>query len=460
MSATNSDRSDAPSDSTWGDASGQSGVGGPAMRVGTAFRDITPDRPLHLLGQMAIRLGEYTHDPLTVNAVVFDDSADKSAIVSVDVCVFPTALADSLKGAASQASGIAPERITIAATHTHVAPCTTSQLFGECDSDWLEQLSASTAAAVKDAVADCEEVSLYTGSGWLEHMGWNRRGLRRDGAAHMYLGSWGKDFVGIEGPRDGEVPVVFARRPDGTLKAVVSSFSTHPNTVEGESFYSADIPGEVRRVVRAVHGEDVGFVYLTGAAGNTAPSIMVDNVDNVQPWRGEEGLKRSGQYLGGEILRIIAAATDPMPDPVLRHERIVLDVPVREWDENVPIEEFGGGMYEFFAQSRDTWDDRRANHSPEPVAINVLRVGDAAVCTSPAELYSEFGLAIKEASPAAVTLVGELTDGWCGYVPTPQAVRHGGYSAQASDVAYLEPDAGWRIVEATREMLDRAFGEG
>jgi hypothetical protein len=87
-------------------------------------------------------------------------------------------------------------------------------------------------------------------------------------------------------------------------------------------------------------------------------------------------------------------------------------------------------------------------------------VGDAAICTNPAELYCEFGLEIKKRSPAKVTLISELADGWAGYVATPQAIRHGGYSAQASNVARLVPDAGWQIVYATEEMLRTAYANG
>jgi len=116
-------------------------------------------------------------------------------------------------------------------------------------------------------------------------------------------------------------------------------------------------------------------------------------------------------------------------------------------------------MYDFFENSKRNWG-KRAEAGPVSVPLHAIRIGDAAICTNPAELYCAFGLEIKKHSPARVTLVGELTDSWVGYVATPQAVRHGGYSAQASDVSFLAHDTGWRIVGATREMLERAFNGG
>jgi hypothetical protein len=57
-------------------------------------------------------------------------------------------------------------------------------------------------------------------------------------------------------------------------------------------------------------------------------------------------------------------------------------------------------------------------------------------------------------------LNSKLANAWIGYVPTPQAILHGGYSAQSSWVTKLVPDAGWTIVEKTRELLVEAFAEG
>jgi hypothetical protein len=291
-------------------------------------------------------------------------------------------------------------------------------------------------------------------------MGWNRRGMRRDGSCHMYWGSWREDFVGIEGPRDGEVGVIFARRADGQVKAVVTSFSTHPNCVEGESFYSADLPGQVRKVLRGALGEEVGVVYLTGAAADTAPSIMENNPENIQPWRGETGLVRSGLYLGGEILKVIAGQVTPMQHLDVHHTQVRIDIPMRQWDAWADLSEFRGGMVEFFENSRADWPRLLQEANPVPVPLHVLRLGEAAICFNPSELYVQFGLAMKKDSPARVTLIAQLTNGYCGYVPTPEAIRHGGYSATSASHTRLVPEAGWMMVENTQQLLAQAFDKG
>ena len=199
------------------------------MRVGTAWENITPDRPLPLMGQMYMRLGQYMRDPLTANAVVFDDGIKRVAVISVDVCLLPDKIVRSLQQACASTGDIDAESILIAATHTHVAPCTTERLAGAPDPGFLDRLETAVAQSVSRAIDDLEEGELFSGAGYLDQMGWNRRGMRRDGSCHMYWGSWKEDFVGSEGTRDGEVGVLVARKANGAIKAVISLFSTHPD---------------------------------------------------------------------------------------------------------------------------------------------------------------------------------------------------------------------------------------
>ena len=65
----------------------------------------------------------------------------------------------------------------------------------------------------------------------------------------------------------------------------------------------------------------------------------------------------------------------------------------------------------------------------------------------------EFGLEIKERSPFEVTLISELTNGWCGYVPTEKAFTEGGYETHRSvRVSRLDKTAGRIITDACVEQ--------
>lgn len=426
------------------------------MRIGTARADITPTEPIPLAGQMHRRLGERTHDPLTVNAAAFARGEERAVLVSCDLCFLPDDFVGEVRAACGKSHGITGSRVLIACTHTHVGPCTAAFLPGdEVTSAFMKKLHETLVRVVGEAMDDLEEITLYAGKGWIHQMGFNRRGLHKNGRADMYHGSWNDDFAGVEGPRDGEVPVLFARKPNGDIKLVIVSFTTHPNCNEGESYYSADLPGAVRSFLRHNLGQHVDVVYLTGAAGNTAPSQLENNKRNIQPWRGEEGLRRSGLYLGSEILQVIAATAEPMVNPTLHLAQATVRIPLRPWPDSFdPQNTFSPSYY---IGSREGWPRMLREENPVEVRLSVLRLGNAVICTNPAELYVEHGLAIKKDSPASVTLISELTDGYVGYVPTEDAFERGGYSTWPCPTSKLATNAGRIIVEHTKQLLRQAF---
>lgn len=424
------------------------------MKVGTAWADITPSERLTIQGQLYVRYGEYKHDPLTVNAVVFDSGSVRVALVSCDLCMLPDAFVREAQARCERELGLSANHVLIACTHTHLGPDTYQSVIGEVNAAFMQSLQDAIVETVRSAARDLGQCMLWAGSGYVDQMGFNRRGLHRDGTCDMYYGSWNEDFAGLEGPRDGEVSVLFATRPNGKLKVVVPSFSTHPNAVESESYYSADLVGQIRSHIRRVYGRGVGVVYLTGAAGNTAPTDLEKPAEESRHWRGERGLVRSGRYLGSEIVKVIESTLKPMQDPALGIAAATLSIPMQQKIAEFPNSRLWN--HDLFRQSREEWPRYCAEHSPVQVRVNVVRIGDAAICTNPAELYVEFGLQIKKGSPARVTLISELTDGHCGYVPTRDACTRGGYSAMVPTYK-LDQGAGDAIVKATRKLLRKCF---
>ena len=101
----------------------------------------------------------------------------------------------------------------------------------------------------------------------------------------------------------------------------------------------------------------------------------------------------------------------------------------------------------------ETYKDRPI----DTLAVHSLRVGDFALATNPCEFYCQFGLDIKRRSPALVTAIAQLSDGFSGYCPTIFAILGGGYSGQAIHWCRLEPYAGYRLVDASARLLHAVF---
>jgi neutral ceramidase len=97
--------------------------------------------------------------------------------------------------------------------------------------------------------------------------------------------------------------------------------------------------------------------------------------------------------------------------------------------------------------------DERQTEPTVETEVQVLRIGEAAIVAVPCELFAEYGLQIKAASPCRPTLVVGYANGIVGYVPTARAFEEGGYETRLCRSSKLAVDAGERMVAAARRML-------
>ena len=432
------------------------------FKCGAASAEFTPAPGLSLLGQMHERIATHKRDPLTANAVAFRQGRETVVLVAVDICILNDEFVQQTQALFAKRTGLPARQLLIHATHTHVAPTVFDLLTAKANRRFVVRVQQAILAAAARAVRDLDPVEVFSGTGQMNHMGWNRRAMFRDGSSRMYSDSETPGFIGLEGPRDPALPVLFARDANGAIKVVVVNFATHPNCLEGERFYSADLPGEVRRQLKALLGPEVVVVYLTGSAANVAPSIL-DPLEADQPWRGETGVQRSGLYLAGEAAKVIASATRPIQNPVLRVLQTKLGIPIRPWpkpgaiNDPFPWIKKRPDTQRYYDAAKAEWPERAAKRNPVPVLVNVIRVGDTAFCTNPSEFFVEHGLAIRKLSPARVTFISELTDGYCGYVPTKKAFSRGGYETWPAPTSLLAPVAGPKIIAGTGQLLRKAF---
>jgi len=427
--------------------------------AGFAEIDYTPAPGQALTGQHHVRIAERTRDPLLANAVALRQGEETVVLVSVDVCFLPLEVVNDVQCMFAEQTGVAAERLLLHATHSHVAPATVDKFFGDMDPAFVESLKADICKAAVAALSKLERVTVFSGLGQLDHLNWNRRSMYSDGSSVMHGSPDKPGYIGNEGARDPNVGVIFFRNGEGRITGVITNFGTHPNCVENACYYSADLPGEVRRLIKSMFGAESGVVYLTGAAGDVSPLMHKPGVTE-EPWMGEDGLERAGLLLAGEIAKTIAQAIHPIEAPTLAFKHAAAQIPIRPYpkpDERAYPNSWGGDSEKFYRAAEADWPRMMAEESPVEVRLNVIRIGDTAICTNPAELFSEFALAIRRASPARVTLISQLTDGYCGYVPTRLAFTRGGYETWACPTSKLSQDAGVTIVKETTQLLAQAF---
>ena len=96
--------------------------------------------------------------------------------------------------------------------------------------------------------------------------------------------------------------------------------------------------------------------------------------------------------------------------------------------------------------------------------MNAVRIGDGAIVTGPGEIFNEIGLAVKERSPADVTLYAGYTNGCVSYMPTAAEYPLGGYEPSYGNKTYglpaqVAPASERILVEAGVRLVSRLFPE-
>jgi len=109
---------------------GSNASAGP-LRAGAAMSNITPDMGVVLDGPiMKIGPVKHVHDELHVRCLVLDDGRTQIAFAICDVTVMATEIVVEAKEILGKSTGIPPENVLIAATHTHSAPRAINVGFG------------------------------------------------------------------------------------------------------------------------------------------------------------------------------------------------------------------------------------------------------------------------------------------------------------------------------------------
>ncbi|MEW5941417.1 MAG: hypothetical protein AB1750_17265, partial [Chloroflexota bacterium] len=97
-----------------------------------------------------------------------------------------------------------------------------------------------------------------------------------------------------------------------------------------------------------------------------------------------------------------------------------------------------------------------------PMRINAMRIGDIALVTFGAETFTEIGMKVKAASPAAHTLFASVSDGCISYLHTEESHAEGGYEVDVAPLAYrypgrLQAKCESIALETTKSMLEKLW---
>ena len=116
------------------------------FRAGAAVVDISPRKvPVRVKGMFTERTADKVIDPLTARALALDDGTTRIVFWVVDTCMMERSLIDAAKKTASEATGVAADRMLVSATHTHSAPSAMGCLGSRQDPEYAAMLPGKIA---------------------------------------------------------------------------------------------------------------------------------------------------------------------------------------------------------------------------------------------------------------------------------------------------------------------------
>lgn len=383
-------------------------------------------------------------DDLLCKALVLNYGKTKVAIVANDLLGVDKELTATTRALIQKETGIPPEGIVLANSHTHSGPA----IFflrgcGEVDEGYRAMLPRLICGAVSIASKELQPVSVKVGKGELRNLSFNR--------------------VVKGGIIDPDVATVSFYKEDGSMLATLGSFSCHPVTMRSSNTkLTADYPGVAARVVESVFPNSK-FLFLQGSCGDTNPILAhTDHIFDV------------GTLLAGEMLKSIATS-QAMAAPTISARSEVIKLPLVLPDESVLKTTFAENREKLRSLSKTdrdwimprflvSWAEEmleklQADPKTEmAVEFQVIRIGDIALACNPSELFAEFGLRIKANAKIPTINVGYAND-FIGYVPDRGEFERKGYAAarvpQMCGNFSFTPDVGDIFAEEMVRVITR-----
>ena len=476
--------------------------------IGWSCKDITPEKPVSLQGQYYKRISNYVQSPLKVTAFALETRAEngkreQAVMVSCDVASIPRKLQDTLKETVkTKIPDFDVNKLFLHATHTHSAPTTRGS-----NKDDVEGGKVTTGAEFQvlfleqaaEAVIEAWNSRKQGGISWeLGHavVGHCRRVQYADGTTQMYGSTDREDFLGLEGPSNPGVDMLFCWDMNEKLTGIVLNVSCPSQVTEAKYYVSSDYWDEVRKQLRERYSEDLFVLAQCGAAGDQSPRDLVRNYRGEPNMWDVPGIVEIGKRIASAVDTVYPSAKKSIQtNVVFGHTVKEIKLPTRrvgeeEYKEALAIVEEIMSREPDDPNSPDTawnrflkiiednekteafgpWDnkitdfgivkkkqalvEKYKNQDNDPfysMELHVIRLGDVAFATNPFELYLDYGFRMTSRSKAAQTFVIQLSGDSCGYLPTARAIPGGGYSAMATRVG---PKGGQVLVNETVKAIN------
>lgn len=447
------------------------------FRAGAATSNITPDIGLDIVGGFVPAPLTHVHDELHARCLVLDDGKTKLALVVCDLLGLHRSVAIEARKHIESATGIPAGNVLISATHTHSAASAIGDAPRGYFSDReLNDYQRFVVRRIVDGVrrANHQLAPAEVGYGAVdvpEHV-FNRRWFMKPGTVPVTPFGGTTDQVKMNppggspnliepaGPTDPTVSFVAVREPSGRLISVFSAYSLHYVGGVGPGHISADYYGMYCEALKKLQprGEsDPPFVAIM--ANGTSGDINNNNFRTPRPGKPRYEQMRYvaedvANKVHGALAHIKWQATAAL---AARYRELPLawrkvDDELLKWAVETMAEALSIPIQPDIATVYAGRIQRLSQASPETKApVQVLRIGEICIGTTPCETFAETGLEFRKRSPFPQSFMVELANGYYGYMPTSRHFELGGYETWPG-TNYIEPQASVKVMDALLEM--------
>jgi len=419
----------------------------PTWRIGVAKVDITPTEPVRLSGYGSRRAEhEGVVQRIWAKAIALQSGEGQPAVLlTVDNCGVPASMRDAVRQRVNARTPLADERFAVCSSHTHCAPMLTGvlpNLFSMDIPDEHQQGIARYTAALTDqleqvvnaALADLRPATLAWGYGRVGFAG-NRRALAFR-------------------PEDHSLPVLRVAAPDGSVRAILTSYACHCTTLSSN----------------VVHGDWAGCAQaqlereFPGAIALTAIGCGADQ--NPTPRGTFELAEQHGAELAAEAKRVLGGKLIPLAGPLdCRTRAIELPfdkLPTRaEWEERARSQTANIAYHAQRNLDRLDRGEKLPTHLPYLVQVWNFS-DDLAMVFLPGEVTVDYGLRLKRELDSQRLWVNAYANDVPCYIPSRRVWEEGGYEGATAMVYYDRPtrfagNVEELIIAAVHRIMPKAY---
>jgi len=410
------------------------------LKAGFSKVCISPSGSVELAGFSARKgLSTGIHDDIYVRALFLANAHREVLFMSADLLALPESFVERVRGAIHARIGIDRTAILIACTHTHAAPVTITAFFNPDqtpDEAYLERIAGAFEQCAADAFQHRFDARLGVGHTQISDLGRNRRSV--DGL-----------------PIDRTVGIIRVDDSGGRTRIVLFNYTCHPTVLGPDNhLVTGDFPAFAVKRIEDALGDNSIAIFLNGAEGDIGPghSSELSAIGIVVPGRTFERASGLGTKLADCVLTALPQITIDR-EPEIRAITATVDLPRKQ----LPSPDAAKQAFEAASAKLSAVDphdsmalrEASTNHlyasitnyyaaqtaweaMPRvPIELQGFRISDTAWIATPAEVFTEIGLRLKQTSGHPIFLIG-VANGYAGYLPTRSAFAVGGYEVVAS----------------------------